>query len=241
MGLLPDVHAALFGSTSSTDLIATAGRALLLGHVLWVLAYGLILSRSSNARLLGIPLAAIFLNVTWETLLYANCPGVGLRDLCGPGLSGEWSLVLSLILALDILLLVQAFVLTAAAAGAARTALVFIVALGLVYALHTSLIGLTLDYRGLVDSWIINAIMSGLFVRLALSRPTGQGLSFLAGIARLLGSQMVTLGLWIAPEPYAITGMRTVVVYGLAAAVMLLDLWYVALLWRRLPAEERLA
>lgn len=241
MELLPDVHAALFGSTSPTDLIATAGRALVLGHVLWILAYGLILVRSARARRLGIPLAAIFLNITWETLLYTNCPGVGLRELCGPGLGGEWSLALSFILALDVLLLVQAFVLTAAGAGLARTAIVFVVALAVIYLLHANLIGLTLDYRGLVDSWIMNAIMSGLFVRLALSRPRGEGLSFLAAIAKLLGSQMVTLGLWIAPEPYAITGLRTAVVYGLAAVVLLLDLWYIVLLWRRLPAEERLA
>jgi hypothetical protein len=87
----------------------------------------------------------------------------------------------------------------------------------------------------------MNAIMSGLFVRLALSRPKGEGLSFLAAIAKLLGSQMVTVGLWIAPEPYAMTGPRTVVVYGLAGAVLLLDLWYIALLWRRLPPDERLA
>lgn len=241
MELLPNVHSALFGSTSPTDLIGTAGRALLLGHVLWVLAYGLILARSAKARLLGIPLAAIILNITWETLLYANCAGVGLRELCGPGLSGEWSLALSFILGLDILLLVQAFVVTASVSGAARTALVFGVALVLVYVLHANLIGLTLDYRGLVDSWIMNAIMSGLFVRLALSRPKGEGLSLPAAIAKLLGSQMVTVGLWIAPEPYAITGPRTIVVYGLAAAVLLLDLWYVVLLWRRLPAEDRLA
>lgn len=239
MELLPDVHAALFGSTSSSDLIATAGRALLLGHVLWILAYGLILARSGRAGLLGIPLAAIILNITWEALLYGNCLGVGLRDLCGPGLGGEWSLALSFILALDILLLVQAFVLTAAASGAGRTALVFIVALAAAYALHANLIGLTLDYRGLVDSWIINAVMSALFVRLALARPNGEGLSLLAGIAKFLGSQMVTVGLWIAPEPYALEGVRALVVYGLAAIVALLDLWYIGLLWRRLPAQER--
>jgi hypothetical protein len=239
--LLPDVHGALFGSTSSTDLIATAGRALVLGHVLWIVAYGLILARSARTRLLGIPLAAIILNITWETLLYANCPGVGLRDLCGPALGGEWSLALAFILTLDVLLLAQAFVLTAAGSGFARTALVFIVALAVVYILHANLIGLTLDYRGLVDSWIVNAVMSALFVRLALSRPNGEGLSFLAAIAKLLGSQLVTLGLWIAPDPYAITGVRTAVVYGLAAAVLLLDLWYIVLLWRRLPAQDRLA
>jgi hypothetical protein len=239
--LLPDVHAALFGSTSPTDLIDTAGGALLLGHVLWIVAYGLILARSATARLLGIPLAAIILNITWETLLYANCPGVGLRDLCGPPLGGEWSLALAFILALDILLLVQAFILTAAASGLARTSLVFIVALALVYVLHANLIGLSLDYRGLVDSWIMNAVMSALFVRLAFSRPKGEGLSFLAAIAKGLGSLMVAIGLWIAPEPYAITGVRTAAVYGLAIIVAALDLWYVALLWRRLPAGERLA
>jgi len=239
--LLPNAHAALFGSASSADLIATAGRALLLGHVLWILAYGLILSRSARSRLLGIPLAAIFLNITWETLLYTGCAGVDPRELCGPGLGGEWSIALTFILALDILLLVQAFVLTRAASGTARTTLVFVVALTLSYGLHASLIGRTLDYRGLVDSWIINAIMSGLFVRLALSRPHGEGLSFLAAIARCLGSLAVAIGLWIAPEPYAMTGLRTGVVYGLAAAVLLLDLWYIALLWRRLPPEDRLA
>lgn len=239
--MLPDVHAALFGSTSPTDLIGAAGRALLLGHVLWIFAYGLILARSARARLLGIPLAAIFLNITWETLLYADCAGVGLRELCGPGLSGEWSIALSLILGLDLLLLAQAFVLTAASTGIARTALVFVVALAVVYALHANLIGLALDYRGLVNSWIINTVMSGLFVRLALSRPRGEGLSFLAAIAKCLGSFAVAVGLWIAPEPYAITGLRTAVVYGLATVVLLLDLWYIALLWRRLPADERLA
>jgi hypothetical protein len=239
VGLLPDVHATLFGSISPTDLIATAGRALLLGHILWILAYGLILARSAKTRQLGIPLAAIVLNITWETLLYANCPGVSLRDLCGPGLSGEWSLALSFILALDILLLLQAFVLIAAGSGVVRTLLVFVVALAVTYGLHASLIGLTLDYRGLVDSWIINAVMSALFVRLALSRPSGEGLSFLAAIAKGLGSQMVTIGLWIAPEPYAMTGPRTAIVYGLAAIVAILDLWYIALLWRRLPPGER--
>lgn len=239
--MLPDVHAALFGSTSPTDLIGAAGRALLLGHVLWVLAYILILARSARARLLGIPLAAIVLNITWEMLLFANCAGVSLRDLCGPALGGEWSIALSLILALDILLLVQAFVLTATGAGLAGTAVLFVVALPAVYVLHANLIGLTLDYRGLVDSWIMNAIMSALFVRLSLSRPKGEGLSFLAAIAKCLGSLAVAIGLWIAPEPYAITGLRISVVYGLAAAVLLLDLWYIALLWRRLPAEDRLA
>lgn len=241
MGLLPDVHSALFGSISPTDLIATAGRALLLGHVLWILAYGLILARSARAGLLGIPLAAIILNISWEALLYGNCAGVGLRDLCGPGLSGEWSLALSFILGLDILLLAQAFVLTASVSGPSRTALVFVVALVVVYVLHANLIGLTLDYRGLVDSWIMNAIMSALFVRLALGRPKGEGLSWLAALAKFLGSQMVTLGLWIAPEPYALTGVRSVVVYGLAAVVAGLDLWYIGLLWRRLPPHERAA
>ena len=118
---------------------------------------------------------------------------------------------------------------------------VFVVALVVVYVLHANLIGLTLDYRGLVDSWIMNAIMSALFVRLALGRPNGEGLSWLAALAKFLGSQMVTLGLWIAPEPYALTGVRSVVVYGLAAVVAGLDLWYIGLLWRRLPPHERAA
>ena len=241
MELLPAVHAALFGSSSPTDLIATAGRALVLGHVFWIIAYGLILACSARSRLLGIPLAAIILNVTWEALLYTNCPGVGPRDLCGPALSGEWSLVLSFILGLDILLLAQAFVLIAASSGLARTALFFVVALIVVWLLHSNVIGRTLDYRGLVDSWIVNAVMSGLFVRLALSRPNGEGLSFLAAIAKLLGSQMVTLGLWIAPDPYAMTDIRAAVVYGLAVAVAVLDIWYVLILWRRLPAADRVA
>jgi hypothetical protein len=239
--LLPDVHGALFGSLAPTDLIGTAGRALLLGHVLWIFAYALILARSARARLLGIPLAAIVLNITWEALLYTGCPGVGLRDLCGPGLSGEWSLTLSFILGLDILILVQAFLITLADTGLVRTAVVFVIALAVGYFLHANLINLTLDYRGLVDSWIINTVMSALFVRLAYGRPNGEGLSFLAAVAKFLGSQMVTLGLWIAPDPYAMTGIRLGVVYGLAAAVAVLDLWYIVLLWRRLPPAERLA
>jgi hypothetical protein len=239
LDLLPNLHAWMFGSTLQADVGGSASRALLLGHVLWILAYGLILARSHRDQLIGIPLAAIFLNITWEALVYSNCAGIGMPQLCGPGLTGEWSLALAIVLALDVLLLVQAFVLTCARIGTLRTTAIFVISLALLYALHGNFLTATLDYRGLVDSWIINLLMSVLFVRLALSRPQGEGLSLLAGIAKGIGSLMVTIGLWIAPEPYAMSGVRAGIVYGLAAAVFIADLCYVTLLWRRQLVADR--
>jgi len=239
--LLPELHAWIFGSALQPDVLGSASRALLLGHVLWILAYGLILVRSHRDQFIGIPLAAIFLNISWEALVYSNCAGVATRDLCGPALTGEWSLALAFVLGLDVLLLVQAFVLTGARIGYLKSAAIFGLALAVTYALHSGFVSLALDYRGLVDSWIINLLMSALFLHLAFSRPQGEGLSLLAGIARLLGSLLVAIGLWIAPEPYAIAGVRAGIVYGLVLATAVADICYVIVLWRRQAVADRTA
>ena len=224
------------------EITAYSQHALLLGHVLWILAYGLILAKSSRDRLVGIPLVALFLNISWEALVFSNCYTMrGERGWCVPTAEREFALALAFVLALDIMLWFQALLITAARIKPLQALAVFVLAPLAAFWLHGYVIGAFHDRGGLVDSWIINLTMSALFVRLALVRARGEGLSFLAAVAKLLGSLAVVVGLWIEPATFSMHNERATAVYLLALGVLVLDVAYAVIVWRRQPPEDRVS
>lgn len=234
MPSLLSLHDLLLGTVSADVLRGYAERFLLLGHAFWIVTYALIGARMYRDRLLGIPLAALFLNITWEATIYANCPGVAAAELCLPYLSGEWALALALMLTLDAVLLAQAFAIVSARSGRLVTAALFAAALCACYYLHVTFIGSALDYRGVVDSWLSNVVMSAAFLWLAYRRASGEGLSLPAAYTKLVGSLLVAAGLFVFPQANGMmTDVQAITVAASAGIAAILDVWYVALVTRR--------
>jgi hypothetical protein len=230
---LLSLHELLLGNVPADVLRGYAERFLLLGHAFWIVTYALIGARMYRDGLLGIPLAALFLNITWEGTIYVNCPGIA-AELCRPYLSGEWALALALMLTLDAILLAQAFAIAGGRYGRVVTTAFFAVALYVCFHLHVTFIASANDYRGVVDSWLSNAIMSGAFVWLARRRAYGEGLSLPAAYTKLIGSFLVAGGLFAFPQANGlITEERAMTVAALASIVAILDVWYIVLLTRK--------
>jgi hypothetical protein len=219
------------------------GALLILGNVLWVIAYLLIIRASFHDRIYGIPLLAICLNITWELFFFLRCPmippcaaGEEAKCLCPPlGFAGD--LILGIWLLLDVVILYQLvwFGRPHQFIPEIRRFFWSVVAGTLLVAFfwHYSYITFYDDRSGVEDAWGINLVMSGLFILMLFMRPHLKGLSPGAAVAKMLGSAFNALGLLVMrPFPFPHHENPTMM-YFLFSSVFFLDLAYIWLLLDR--------
>jgi hypothetical protein len=194
----------------------------LVGSIFWLLAYVLMIRKGFQDSTYGIPLLAIMLNFTWEIIYTMIHP---------PSVRGELWLRLAW-LALDIpnvWLLVRY--------GRAIQKIPYIqiyyyLALGSTFVLcfvgHLCYYD-ELAFMGATQSaYVINYVMSVLFVFLYFNRPDMKGLSYGGAWAKMLGTTCLSLAnipLWPA-QPRA----PHFFLYYLFAACFLFDVFYILLL-----------
>lgn len=164
------------------------------GDLLWVVAYALIIARGFRDRTYGIPLLAVSLNFTWELVYTTIHPPESTVTL---GLHLAW-------LAIDAVIVYQIFRFGRAEQRIAeiRKAFPWIVVGALVLSFtgqvtfHEFTTGLALfpDRDGITMAFVINFIMSALFVLLFFDRPGQRGLSYPAAWAKMLGTALISLG-----------------------------------------------
>lgn len=235
----------LLGAKNDDDivqaLIPHSLQVILLGHVFWIVAYGFSALRAHRDGLLAIPAVAICLNITWEAIILSDCLLLGSFEglsYC-PGSMGDASmLAIATIFVLDTVLLVQALIITGRQRGLILSFLLFSLGLAAAFAFHLGFMAAIDDWGGVIDSWIINLVMSILFVVAAVSRPRAAGLSFTAGWTKMLGSLAVAVGLWIHPDGASLDPPRMEAFLWLALAVLLLDIVYIVLLAKRQPSQD---
>jgi hypothetical protein len=190
-----------------------------------------------RAKSVALPAVAILLNITWEYNIFTGC---GLLDLpflpsglafqyCGGGLSGLMAGLIATTLLLDLVLLLQlalwGWAGGGAALGRARLQSLGLLLLGLCGAagVHVALMLSFDDYRGVLDAWLINLVMSALFLDLLRQRPGGAGLSRLAAWTKLIGSACNAIYVGWGPE---VLDQPLGRMFSLVAAVFVLDALY---------------
>lgn len=219
---------------------------LLIGNAFWVLAYMATIVMGFRDRAYGIPLLAICLNITWEAFFFFNCPMV---PPCGPTLIGDcvcpsldWPsrIIIDLWAVLDATILYQLlrYGRPLQLIPEVRRYFYPLVA-GLLlfgFAWHYSFISFFADVGGIEDAWVINLIMSGMFILMLFLRPKLEGLSLAAAVLKMLGSALNAVGLLLTmPYPFG-HHQNYNFLYFLFASVFCLDLVYVWLLHARRTA-----
>jgi hypothetical protein len=192
--------------------------------VLWGGAYLLIIRRGHLDRTYGVPLAAICANLAWE-LLHAT--GLAAKSPVGNLVPAIW-LALDLVIAGQFLrradsehprLTVRSRALLLAAGVA--------LAAGILYGADRT--GFTL----VVSAFGQNALMSVLFLVMAVRRRDGRGQSIYIGLLKLAGTALPALNALPALLQRA---PATSAVY---IGIVLADILYVVLLWRQLARTGR--
>ncbi len=164
------------------------GIANILGDVLWIVAYVLIIRQGFKDRTYGIPMLCIALNFTWEFIYAVDFPfPKTLVEIL------RWAWLLC-----DIVIVYQLF--RYGREGQTIPPLkryfypiciaMFISAYVGQLAFHYSLH----DKYGVQDAYMINLVMSMLFVSMYFARPRGEGLSVGAAWAKMLGTGILSLG-----------------------------------------------
>jgi hypothetical protein len=211
------------------------------GNLLWIAAYVASAWRSFRDRLPAIPIAAIVLNVAWE-YIFLSCEPFKLTGIVS-GASGNYchapsSAMFWLLAAwfgLDLLLLAQAAIwgsdLSARAPSepSAPTlqwwtllgaALIGAVTLEVMFIMNFD------DENGILTAWVLNLIMSVLFIDLVRLRRRGAGLSYSAAWFKLLGSALNAVWAILMLKPLEPA------LLALFVFVILLDLVYIWMLGR---------
>lgn len=195
-------------------------------------------------RTCGVPVIALCLNITWELYFAVICPlRQDERCFCSSG--GDWRKLLFLWLLLDVRLLKQLYdfgwrqtVLQRHVPRESRhpafLAMMFVLLL-LAYDWQYTFVVVTNDMDGNALAWATNLIMSALFVRAALTRPTIRGLSFEGALFMLVGNLAFALyghlNKFAAFTPWAPEVTRALMI-----AVILLNCFYILVLWYRRAA-----
>lgn len=194
----------------------------LAGSIFWLIAYVLMIRKGFQDSSYGIPLLAIMLNFTWEIIYTTIYP---------PGNRAEmWMRLIWLIADVPNVWLLVRF-------GRASQKIPYIRAHYYVALAGTFVLCFVghLCYRdvgaymgGTQSAYIINYVMSVLFVFLYFDRPDGKGLSYGGAWTKMLGTACISLAnvpLW-PQDPRA----PRLFLYYLFAACFLFDVFYIFLL-----------
>lgn len=200
----------------------------ILGDVLWIVAYLLIIRQGFKDRTYGIPMLCIALNFTWEFIYAIDFPfPVHLIEI----LRWVWLLC-------DVVIVYQLF---RYGRESQTIPLIkqFFYPICIAMFVSTFLGQLAFHYSfrdsyGVQDAYMINLVMSILFVFLYFGRPDGRGLSVGAAWAKMLGTGILSAGSifmikhWLA---------NSFMVY-LYVTIFIFDVTYLALLYRNRSAAR---
>lgn len=150
------------------------------GCVLWMFAYGISVRRSFRDKISAFPFLAVCLNISWEAVAFLSpCPVVLWRWI-----ELVWCLIDGVLFYQLVRFGDDRFLL-----GSWRRRLVVAIAVTLyAAALHVGWGLFWDDPIYFVDAYLINLVMSGLFVGLAMSRPDNRGLPMSSAILKMVGS-----------------------------------------------------
>ena len=229
-----------------------------LGDLLWAIVYILAIVIGQKQRTYAIPMVAIGLNVNWEIVHTAIHP---------PALQAN--LYANLIwLAFDLLIVLQLIrfgrerqtndVLKRFFAGIVIGLLALSLVGHITFYNHVTANAIFADRDGVVSAFLINLVMSVLFIGMYFSRPDGTGISKTIAWLKMVGTAVISLANVIAFQTsqhvrYDVQikkqgtgewfdagtiGSQTVhpgFLYFLFAAILIFDLVYLILLYRRPP------
>lgn len=165
-----------------------------LGDLLWLFAYIVAIVIGFKRQTFGLPILAVCLNITWEfvyTIIHP--PGSSLTL----GLHLAWLLI-------DCIILYQVFryghLCDTTRPLGKHFRLAIVAVLGLCVAGHLTwhaaqnAMAIFPDTLGVTSAFIINLVMSVLFVSMAMRHPDHPGLSLTVGWAKLVGTALISLG-----------------------------------------------
>jgi len=226
-------------------------------HVLWAIVYILAIIIGHRQKTYAVPMVAIGLNVNWEIVHTAIHPPALLSNLIS---NFVW-------LALDLIIVTQLI-----RYGRERqpneflrryfgVIVVAVMALALAghitFYNHVTANAIFPDHEGVVSAFIINLVMSVLFVGFYFARPNGEGLSKPIAWLKMLGTAALSLANVMAFQAVGSKSLWDVQVrakdapvwrdvgnigpetiepgflYFLFVAILIFDLVYIALLYRR--------
>jgi hypothetical protein len=210
---------------------------MLAGFLLWSLAYVFFIVSGVKDKACPVPFAALLLNWDWELFFVVICPFIlGGTVYCTPYASIGSFLVAFLWFALDSVILWLLFRYGRKHMGTYMKKYFYLfTALLLVAGFigQITFVGFYQDTNGNQYGWLLNLIMSILFIQVFFMRreggSQGLGLSYLGAWAKMFGSLSIGLALKVwAGDPFAVSSYLTFLI----VAVFVTDLLYVALLTR---------
>jgi len=255
-GGLPSLAELFAGDPSFVS--SMAGYAAVLGDSLWLVTYILVLVVGFRQKTYGIPLLAVALNFSWEFYFAVLAPPAAIAE----------RVIHTIWFAVDVVIVWQLFRYGRAAQSIELVKrhfpAVVITTIGLTLVGEVSYHSLTVgnsvfaDTKGAGMAYLINLVMSVLFVFMYFGRPYGRGLSYGVAWTKLLGTAFISIsntlvflhhsGLkqfevafkqrhlmyWLkSPDPLGTQSMNLGFYYFLFVTVFLFDVLYVVLLHRR--------
>lgn len=236
---------------------ALAKQLAILAHVLWAIVYILAIIIGHRQKTYAIPMVAIGLNVNWEIVHTAIHPPALLSNLISNFI---W-------LTLDLIIVTQLI-----RFGRERQpndflrryfGIIVVAVMGLAlvghitFYNHVTANAIFPDHEGVVSAFIINLVMSVLFIGLYFARPNGEGLSKAIAWLKMLGTAALSLANVLAFEAVGRKSLWDVQVrakdvplwrdvgkigpetidpgflYFLFVAILIFDVAYLVLLYRR--------
>lgn len=200
----------------------------IIGDVLWIVAYILIIRQGFKDRTYGIPMLCIALNFTWEFIYAVDFPfPLDLIEI----LRWVWLLC-------DVVIVYQLF-----RYGRDSQTIPLIkqffypVCIAMFVSAYLGQLAFHYSFRdsyGAHNAYMINLVMSILFVFMYFGRPAGRGLSVGAAWAKMLGTGLLSAGNLLTIEHWL---ANSFMVY-LYVTIFIFDVIYLALLYRRRTAAE---
>lgn len=228
----PSNLVSLLSAENTSHPVALAAAAI--GELLWLYAYYVIIRDGFRLKTYCIPMGAIFGNIAWEFFLAVYCPMTSDAGLCPNAQTVEiW--MWRLWLAFDVAILV-----TLILYGKRRQVVpdvkrhfYAIVVGGLAigwFGIHTFFHSFR-DVDGDVSAFVLNFIMSLLFLNMATLRPDSEGLSLSVGWSKMLGTAGISLSFYLLREKEPVRALSVMIFFYLV--VFFLDALYVWLLHSR--------
>ncbi len=220
-----------------------------LSYLFWITAYITAIRVGVRDRIYTIPLLAICLNITWEVLFGFTCTSTdAMQGLC-LGKVATWGVRGEFLFDLAIFYLLLRYGRDHMRVSDLRRFfyLVVTVIVAFSYLGQYSFVRYYQDTHGLESAFIINLVMSVLFVLMAFDRPDGRGLSRLIAWAKMLGTGVVALAHLTLMQPWnpdspvrslEETRAHPEFMLFLFASVFVFDFFFIAQCHRLLPANR---
>ena len=206
------------------------------GALLWAATYLIVLVQCARQRTYGFPWPSLCLNLTWEFFLAWVCPSwqEHWESYCSQSTDNHL-LVLRVWFFLDLLLFLQLLLFGRKEHSGIMERYFFGIVLGglgLAFLVQETFVTHFTDDNAFSLAWIINLLMSVLFLKMFFERSGGRGLSLLAAWTKLLANVCMgaCLGLFSPPPPPQNEEAFLVL---LTTATVVADICYVILLHRR--------